>query len=119
GIWQTVWLEAVPQRYVSDLKIEPDLDGGAVRVTFRTEGQPRNVGSYSLVVLEDGREVARTVGSGPGSGSLLPMWLRIPRIHKWAPSDPFLYTLRLSLSSGDEVESYFGMRRIAVRAERG
>jgi hypothetical protein len=117
GIWQTVWLEAVPQRYVSDLKIEPDLDGSVVRVTFRTEGRPRDAGSYTVVVLEGSQEVSRDAGSGQGSGSIVPHTLRIPRIHKWAPSDPFLYTLRISLSSGDEVESYFGMRSIAVRAD--
>ena len=33
GIWQTVWLEAVPQQYIKQVKTTPDLD----RKSFRIE----------------------------------------------------------------------------------
>ena len=33
GIWQTVWLEPVPQTYIESLKIVPDVDAGECRVT--------------------------------------------------------------------------------------
>jgi Domain of Unknown Function (DUF1080)/Glycosyl hydrolases family 2, sugar binding domain/Glycosyl hydrolases family 2, TIM barrel domain/Glycosyl hydrolases family 2 len=115
GIWQTVWLETVPAWYLTDLKIEPDLDRGIVRVAFRTNGRGRDPRSYSVVVLDEGREVSRVAGSG--GGSLVPNAIQIPAIHRWSPSDPFLYTLRVSLNSGDEIDSYFGMRSIAVRKD--
>ena len=116
GIWQTVWLESVPAQYVSALKIEPDLDNQRVRVTVATSGGRTGVETpYRIVVRESGREVARAGGNN--IGSLSPTTIALPNVHKWSPSDPFLYTLHVSLNSGDEVGSYFGMRSVAVRAD--
>src|SRR6185436_5708425 len=70
---------------------------------------------YRIVVRESGREVARAGGND--IGSLSPTTITLPAVHKWSPSDPFLYTLHVSLNSGDEVGSYFGMRSVAVRAD--
>ena len=42
------------------------------------------------------------------------MVLRIRNAHLWSPDDPYLYQLRISLSTGDAVGSYFGMRKISV-----
>ena len=116
GIWQTVWLESVPAQYVSALKIEPDLDNQRVRVTVATSGGRTGIETpYRIVVRESGREVARAGGNN--IGSLSPTTIALPNVHKWSPSDPFLYTLHVSLNSGDEVGSYFGMRSVAVRAD--
>jgi len=116
GIWQTVWLELVPAQYVSALKIEPDLDNQRVRVTVATSGGRTGVETpYRIVVRDSGREVARAGGNN--IGSLSPTTIALPNVHKWSPSDPFLYTLHVSLNSGDEVDSYFGMRSVAVRAD--
>jgi hypothetical protein len=109
GIWQTVWLEPVPSRYVTSLRIDPDLDGGVVRVTATAAGAPERV---TATVLDGAREVA----SGSGTiGSAIS--IRLGNAHKWSPADPFLYGLRVRLASGDTVDSYFGMRSIAVRAD--
>jgi len=59
GIWQTVWLEAVPALHVSDLQIEPELEKGQVHVVVRTEGAVDRNAPISVVVLENGREVSR------------------------------------------------------------
>jgi hypothetical protein len=109
GIWQTVWLEAVPAWHVTALRITPDLDGGSVSVSVNTEGpQPANA-RMTVTVLDGTRAIATATGGVTT--------LRIPSPHKWSPSDPFLYGLGVRLSTGDEVESYFGMRSIAVRAD--
>lgn len=110
GIWQTVWLESVPAWHVTGLRIDPDLDGGTVRVSVGTEGRaPQTADAVDIRVLEGTREVTR------GAGPTATLSLRNP--HRWSPSDPFLYTLRVRLVSGDEVESYFGMRSIAVKPD--
>ena len=114
GIWQTVWLEAVPAQYVSQLRIEPDLERGVVGVTVLTEGSSSN-GSLRVAVLQGDREVTRIAGNV--SSSPAPNSIPIPTPRRWSPSDPFLYTLRVELESGDRVESYFGMRSVAVRAD--
>lgn len=108
GIWQTVWLETVPRYHATGLRIDPDLDGRTVRVSVGTEGGEGN-GSVTVTVLDGNREIG--TAQGPTAD------IAIASPHVWSPSDPFLYRLRVRLASGDEVESYFGMRSIAVRAD--
>jgi len=108
GIWQTVWLETVPAWHVTGLRIDPDLDGGRVSVSVGSDGRPAQ-GRVAITVLDGTRVVA--TADGPTAA------IAIPSPHRWSPSDPFLYGLRVRLDSGDEVESYFGMRSIAVRAD--
>ena len=115
GIWQTVWLETVPEVYVTDLHIDPDLDQDVVRIRVNTRGDTRGRDvTTRIVVSADGREVAGGGSSGAGGSFAIP----ISGVHRWSPSDPFLYTVRVTLvGSGDTVDSYFGMRSIAVRAD--
>src|SRR5215471_18107387 len=115
GIWQTVWLETVPAAYLTSLDIEPDLDRGEVRVAVHTHGEDPSIG----VVVSDGRgEVGHANRYGfSGLAGPARFQIPIPNARRWSPSDPFLYTLRVTLGSGDEVSSYFGMRSIAIRAD--
>jgi Glycosyl hydrolase 2 galactose-binding domain-like/Glycosyl hydrolases family 2/Glycosyl hydrolases family 2, TIM barrel domain len=108
GIWQTVWLETVPAWHVSGVRIDPNLDAGTVTVSVGTEGRPQT-GRVTIDVLDG----TRVVGTGDGPTATI----RIPSPHRWSPSDPFLYNLRVRLSTGDEVTSYFGMRSISVRMD--
>jgi hypothetical protein len=110
GIWQTVWLEPVPARHVSSLRIDPDLPGSSVRVTVDAEGGPATA---TVVVLDGSREVARSTGQ---TGAM--QTLRVPSPHAWSPSDPFLYNVRVTLDGGDAVDSYFGMRSITVGSDQ-
>ncbi len=110
GIWQTVWLETVPTSYVKSIQLDPNLDRREVRVGVSTEG-PQAGAKMKFVVLDGDREVGEAVGAA------LPVTIPIPNPHRWSPSDPFLYKVRVTLDSGDEVESYFGMRSIAVKKD--
>jgi hypothetical protein len=108
GIWQTVWLEPVPGPHIEGVDVTPNLDSGIVRLRVHTSG----TGTPFRVTVQasaNGKPVASTT---TGAGEELV--LRIPRAHLWSPSDPFLYTLKVTLSSGDAVDSYFGMRKIAL-----
>jgi Glycosyl hydrolase 2 galactose-binding domain-like/Glycosyl hydrolases family 2/Glycosyl hydrolases family 2, TIM barrel domain len=109
GIWQTVWLEPVPAAHITALRIDPDLDAGTVLVMVSAAGDGRRV---TVTALDGEREVARQSGE---IGAPLTLSLTNPR--KWSPVDPFLYRLRVRLDPGDEVESYVGMRSIAVRRD--
>jgi len=109
GIWQTVWLEHVPRWHVTGLRIDPDLDRGVVRISVDSEGAEGAAGRVRIAVL-DGTTV---VGTAEGATAAI----AIPSAHQWSPSDPFLYNVRVRLSSGDEAVGYFGMRSIDVRAD--
>ena len=111
GIWQTVWLEAVPRTYIRALEITPDLDSGIVRVKVDVVG--RAGGTVRVSALDGSRVVAHS--EGPGGA---PLALRLRHVKPWSPASPFLYGLRVSLSTGDAVESYVGMRKISLMRDR-
>ena len=104
GIWQTVWMEAVPRYYIESLRIVPLFDQSAVEVTVYCS-QP-----LQCEATVDGRTVPFT----SGEAARIPM----PDFRAWSPEDPFLYDLTVTLGE-DRIESYFGMRKIEVRADRG
>lgn len=104
GIWQTVWMEAVPRHYIEGLRIVPLFDQSAVEVMVRCS-QP-----LQCEATVDGRTVPFTSGE--------PARIPMPDFRAWSPEDPYLYDLSVTLGE-DRVESYFGMRKMEVRADRG
>jgi hypothetical protein len=50
GIWQTVWLEVVPQVYVSDLKMTPDINKGELKLRIVLNESIKLMDGYSLEV---------------------------------------------------------------------
>jgi glycosyl hydrolase family 2 len=111
GIWQTVWLEGVPDASIERLKVVPDVDGSRVLVTAVPRGTPSAV---TAEVLVDGK----VVSSGQGAAGQ-PVAVDISNPRLWSPDSPYLYDLRVTMAD-DTVGSYFGMRKIAVgKDERG
>ena len=109
GIWQTVWLEAVPATYVESLRIDPDVDAGVVRIQVKAAGAEATRAGARVQVLDGARVVAEGK-SAPGEA----IAVRVPNPRLWSPASPFLYDLKISLSTGDAVTSYAGMRKISV-----
>ena len=113
GIWQTVWLEPVPALSLATLAITPDAAHGRLRLLPTLRG----AASASSRVEVVARAGAVAVGRGAGApGEVIEIVLDEPR--EWSPEAPFLYELEVRLLRGDEVidsvESYFGLRDIAV-----
>lgn len=101
GIWQTVWMEAVPESYVRKLRITPDFDTGCVDISAET------VGTAAAKAVFDGQEYD------------LPARINIPGFEAWSPENPKLYDFAV-LCGEDRVDSYFAMRKFSVDAdERG
>lgn len=106
GIWQTVWLERVPDCYVQELTITPDVPTHTVRFAV-------SVSSDCLVtfrVTADGREVALARNTAVHHQASVTLKLPEDALHCWSPDDPFLYDVEISLPE-DKVESYFAMRQ--------
>ena len=111
GIWQTVWLEPVPESHITDLRIVPDADQGRLLITpIVSHGDGMTV---EVVASEGGQERARSSGR-PGET----ITVVLPSPHLWWPATPFLYSLQVTVRSGtqviDEVGSYAGLRKIAL-----
>ncbi|MHC4560187.1 MAG: glycoside hydrolase family 2 protein, partial [Planctomycetota bacterium] len=115
GIWQTVWLEARPQRFLESVRIVPDLDGKRFLLTPTVNGYKRNLEFRSILLKPKGQKVI-SASSSAKSGN--PVILRIDNPRPWNPSDPYLYNLRLELLDGgkvvDSVSSYAGLRKFHI-----
>lgn len=114
GIWQTVWMEPVPDTYIERLELTPDLDDGSLRVTAfaNLPGVQVRATAYAG---------GRAVGSVTGTSNC-ELRLCMPKARVWTPDDPFLYELTVQVlgeGNADRVGSYFGMRSIAVRTVAG
>ncbi len=99
GIWQSVWIEAVPENYVKNLHILPDFDSGCVDISAETVG---NEAAYAHF----------------GGGEYrLPARIPVPDFEPWSPENPKLYDFTVSCGE-DSVESYFAMRKFSVEKDR-
>ena len=109
GIWQTVWMEWVPESYVSRLQIEPDLD--LERVTFLVRTSDKKKTMVEAVILVEGEEVCRC--SFPAGK---PYVCLLPKVYEWSPADPVLYDVRFTVGE-DSFTSYFALRTITVERD--
>ena len=96
GIWQTVWLESVPETHIEKLDIE-------------------NRG-YSVIISTvpalNGKVIVPELGEFPlenGSVTIIP---EAPRL--WSPEDPYLYDFIVETET-DRVESYFAIRSLEIQ----
>lgn len=96
GIWQSVWLEAVPEKYIEKIKITPDLSGVTLHVSTMQE---------SCAVTIAGAE--QTIKTN------CDVRIDIPAPHLWSPEDPYLYDLHITAGE-DTVESYFALRTVTI-----
>ncbi len=106
GIWQTVWLEDVPENYIRDLKITTSAEMGTITVEPSIDGD----GECLVVAKEGDRVLAR----GRGSEQIV---LTIDNPRLWTPSDPHLVDLQVFLLGPadqplDSVSSYAGIRTV-------
>jgi beta-galactosidase/beta-glucuronidase len=111
GIWQTVWLEPVPRRSIEALRVQPDLDDGAVHVEVVAEG------TVEVIVSLEGKAVSRWRGDSRR------VRLALDQVVAWSPDAPHLYDLEVRLVDAadnelDHVATYFGMRTIETRQGR-
>jgi len=119
GIWQTVWLEARPQRFIESVRIVPDLDRSRFIVTPVIQNGRRNLKFRATLLSSAGQKIA-SVRASAGSG--LAHVLRVPKPRPWGPDDPYLYPLRLELIQGtrivDSVKSYAGLRKFHIEGNK-
>lgn len=118
GIWQTVWLEPVPESRIAALRTTPDIDTKSLTVEAVTVGvRPGDI--VGVTLRDNGRTVA-TARAAAGE----PLRLTLSDMKLWTPDTPVLYDLEATLLRGgkpvDRVGSYAAMRKNStVRGKEG
>ncbi len=103
GIWQTVWLESVPETYVRRLSVRTTLNTVQITAEGITSGEIQIItphGTIDAVMTDSKAEVS------------------IPSPRNWTPEDPYLYHFTLH-SGEDTVNSYFALRTVETRTVNG
>ncbi len=108
GIWQTVWMERVPERFI-----------GGLQVTTREN-------RVTVKIAKDGRSEEGLIPLTPViefngesySADNCEVTFEVPSPEYWTPESPKLYDFRVRMGD-DLVESYFALRDLSVRAVRG
>ena len=119
GIWQSVWMEPVPETSIERIEVTPDFAAQTAEITVRVRGDqgadmflgvinPKTQSTVSLSPIKPGEPTTIDLSS-----SFMP----------WSPAEPNLYNLLVTLvgpdGTPDVVESYFGVRTIEVKPDRG
>ena len=100
GIWQTVWLESVPQNYIHSLRVTPLFDAHQVEITVEGAGQ--------CTIDLEGKRFTFPAG--------VPAHVPVQSFRPWSPEHPTLYPFSVTLGD-DTVYSYFAMRKCSVETD--
>ena len=101
GIWQSVWMEIVPENHIQEIQIEPGLSEAKITV-FPAKNSSGDEDGY---LLFEGKKIPLV----SGSAALAP---NDPVC--WTPEDPRLYNFTIHYDE-DEVESYFALRTLSIQ----
>lgn len=113
GIWQTVWIEPVPEVHIEKVEIVPDVDNSKFSLNTVVPNAPAGL-KVNATVYDNGEKVLGMEGMVPNSKAISN--LKNPKL--WSPDSPFLYDIEIELVQDgkviDKVSSYFGMRKISI-----
>ncbi len=115
GIWQTVWMETVPEKYIKSYKVFTDIDKGTVTLKFEIEGTEGTERTEGTVEIENPANPVNPVKKSFALGEQVTV--KMPDgFECWSPENPKLYhfTAKYGL---DEIKGYFGMRKIEKRKD--
>ena len=103
GIWQSVWLESVPETYLKDITIIPDIDNDCIVLRL---DKPQGVVA-EIIVADNGVALSKTVCDKDMAV------ISMTDYELWCPENPKLYDIVIKVGD-DIVKSYFGMRKFSI-----
>lgn len=108
GIWQTVWLETVPENYISYAKYTTDIDKGVLYI----EAECVNAHGKTMKAKAYFNDECVGADKVTVKGTIAKLSIKLDKLYLWSIDEPNLYDLKLKLDDNDIVMSYFGMREI-------
>jgi len=118
GIWQSVWLEFLPDIYFSSFSTVQNARSGNVNYSLNVSAPDKNCRVEAEVQL-NGESVAYT--RSECSYPCTEVNLSIPEFQKWSPEEPNLYNVYFYLVRNetviDEIETYFSFREVGLESD--
>ena len=115
GIWQNVWLENVPESYITNLKIDTDLEQVEISLTYNSTDCNLDIFEVSIELpAENTMEHNTITQSFAGNKGVI----SIPNPIHWTPGNPHLYHMTITAGK-DVVKSYFALRTIGIERVEG
>ena len=111
GIWQTVWLEFVPENYVKKARFFPNVEAGTLTIEAVTVGD----GSFRAEAFYEGRRCGQAETTT--AGGIVVVTLPLSEVHLWEAGAGRLYDLTITFGE-DTVHSYFGLRNVTISGEK-
>ena len=110
GIWQTVWLECVPQKYISNLRIVPNLKNKSVHMEIEMQNAEGDM--VTAATYFEGQDMGQGIAYVENGKACMDISLK--EAHPWELGKGGLYDLKIR-TADDYVESYFGLRSVGVK----
>lgn len=107
GIWQTVWLEYVPNTYIKSIKMLPDVKNEKLDVTVSLTGNA----DVKATVTYKGEFVCEAECKAVCGVARFAAEIKAPKL--WNPGAPEIYDIEITAGE-DRVKSYFGMRDVEI-----
>ena len=121
GIWQTVWMEPVPQIHLQRPRLTPVGSTESLQVV-----QPLSIPTEShqvrFQILADGEEItSKTLKTN--ADFTLQADIPLPTVRRWTIEDPLLYEVNVELRNTsnevvDSYQSYFGFRTVSLDGKK-
>ncbi|MCM1539578.1 MAG: glycoside hydrolase family 2 [bacterium] len=128
GIWQSVWIEAVPKQYISSMQVKPDLKGIWLKINVDGCDEEEALPVTVRVTLSNGKvhtwQEQSDLRTLAGDGMRIELAGTVCadghayEPHLWSPKSPYLYPMRVTVGE-DTVESYFALRTVEIREAGG
>lgn len=99
GIWQTVWIENVPENYIGNVMVKPLFDKKMVRLKVIAQMD------YMCTAFIGKQEITFPANTC--------VEIKPDKFVQWTPEHPYLYGISFEMEE-DRVQSYFGMRKFAA-----
>ena len=110
GIWQSVWLEFVPEVHIVSARYYTDIENSTVTVCGKTSGS----GSVTAEASFEGELAGSAAVYSTGNFTAV---IKLSKRELWEPGHGRLYDLKLKMG-GDAVSSYFGLRSVGIEGMR-
>ncbi len=122
GIWQTVYLEAVGENYLTKAHIRPDIDNGMAHFALTLKDIPQRPLTANIDISFKGEPIRSARVSLTQRNTDLSVSVEVMNLdefHPWSPDQPNLYDAHIQIRCGeaiiDDVATYFGMRKVEVK----